>query len=71
MPRPGARQRVARAMQRCLAAQHDAVIHLDVTHALEPLERRAPTGGEVAETVPTGMRRAPGCNGALLAVIPS
>jgi erythromycin esterase-like protein len=38
-----------------LAAQYDAVIHLDVTHALEPLERQAPAGAEVAETFPTGI----------------
>ena len=38
-----------------LAQQFDAVIHLDATHALEPLERKAQWDlGEPAETYPTG-----------------
>jgi len=38
-----------------LAQQFDAVIHLDGTHALEPLERTARWDlGEPAETYPTG-----------------
>jgi erythromycin esterase-like protein len=40
-----------------LPAQFDAVIHLDHTRALEPLERTAgwETGEEVPETYPTAM----------------
>ena len=39
-----------------LAQQFDAVIHLDGTHALEPLERTARwDSGEPAETYPTGI----------------
>ena len=39
-----------------LAAQFDAVIHLDVTSALEPLERSALWDrGELPETYPTGL----------------
>ena len=39
-----------------LADQLDAVIHLDQTRALEPLERTALwEGGELAETYPTGL----------------
>jgi len=39
-----------------LSDQFDAVIHLDNTHALEPLERYAPReSGEPPETFPTGI----------------
>jgi erythromycin esterase-like protein len=39
-----------------LAEQLDAVIHIDETHALEPLERTARWDrGEIADTYPTGM----------------
>jgi len=39
-----------------LAGQFDAVVHLDRTHALAPLERNALWDrGEPAETFPTGM----------------
>jgi erythromycin esterase-like protein len=39
-----------------LAAQFDAVIHLDRTHALEPLERSGIwERGEPPETYPTGV----------------
>jgi erythromycin esterase-like protein len=39
-----------------LAAQFDAILHFDETHALEPLERTSEwERGEVPETYPTGI----------------
>ena len=38
-----------------LPAQFDAVIHIDRTHALEPLQRTAAAVPEVAETYPTAL----------------
>jgi erythromycin esterase-like protein len=39
-----------------LPDQFDAILHLDVTRAVEPLERTSPwTEGEAPETYPTGM----------------
>ena len=39
-----------------LSDQFDAVIHIDETRAVEPLERSAVwVAGEVAETFPTGV----------------
>jgi erythromycin esterase-like protein len=37
-----------------LSAQFDAVVHLDETTAVEPLERRSEWAGAEAETFPTG-----------------
>ena len=38
-----------------LSDQFDAVLHFDETRAVEPLERRVPVSGEVAETFPSGV----------------
>jgi erythromycin esterase-like protein len=39
-----------------LAAQFDAMVHLDITHALEPLERTSNWDqGELPETFPEGL----------------
>src|SRR5436189_1263085 len=44
-----------------LAAQFDAVVHLDETHALEPLERTSEWArGEAPETYPTALSRTAG-----------
>jgi erythromycin esterase-like protein/predicted phosphoribosyltransferase len=49
-------ERVSHYLRARLPAQFDAVIHLDETRALEPLERTAGwERGEMPETYPTGM----------------
>jgi erythromycin esterase-like protein len=49
-------ERLSHYFQVNLAAQFDAVVHLDVTHALEPLERNSTWDeGELPETFPEGL----------------
>ena len=53
--RPGT-ERMSHYFRARLPEQFDAVIHVDQTRALEPLERSADwERGEVPETFPTGM----------------
>jgi len=49
-------ERLSHYFQACLPRQFDAIIHLDRTRAVEPLERNAGwERGEAPETYPTGM----------------
>ena len=49
-------ERQSHYFQTHLSEQFDAVIHIDETRAVEPLERSAEwEAGEVMETFPTGM----------------
>lgn len=48
-------ERLSHYFQTCLPDQFDAIIHLDATHALEPLERNSEWDiGELPETFPEG-----------------
>jgi erythromycin esterase-like protein/adenine/guanine phosphoribosyltransferase-like PRPP-binding protein len=50
------RERVSHYFRASLSEQFDYVLHFDETRAVEPLERSALwTGGEVAETYPSGL----------------
>jgi erythromycin esterase-like protein len=48
-------ERVSHYFHARLAAQFDAVLHIDETRALEPLERWSRDEADVAETDPTGL----------------
>lgn len=49
-------ERISHYFASILPAQYDAVLHLDETRALEPLERTAPwERGELPETYPSGL----------------
>jgi erythromycin esterase-like protein len=48
-------ERVSHYFEARLPDQFDAVLHFDVTRAVEPLERRAPEPIDVEETFPTGL----------------
>ncbi|RJF98775.1 erythromycin esterase family protein [Noviherbaspirillum saxi] len=49
-------ERISHYFHACLPKQFDAVIHIDTTHALQPLERMAELhDGEMPETYPTGI----------------
>jgi hypothetical protein len=49
-------ERVSHYFHARIADQFDAVIHIDETHALEPLERTSEwTAGELPDTYPSGV----------------
>jgi erythromycin esterase-like protein len=48
-------ERLSHYFEASVSRQFDAVIHFDVTTALQPLERTAPFEPEEAETFPTGV----------------
>lgn len=49
-------ERMSHYFEACLPSQFDAVIHIDETRALEPLERTAPwESGESPETYPSNL----------------
>ena len=56
LPGNGCAERLSHYFHARIAQQYDAVIHIDDTHAIEPLERSSEwEAGELPETYPFGL----------------